>query len=119
MAPKRGLKASKGKSSAPPPPEAEDIERSYPTDGDSLTIPDLFELRSSILALVLLPSPTQDQLDEASNLLRGVLHGCDALVAISAAAAKTAEVENHFFEYSSQGKDEVVKEVDVRGPFSR
>ncbi|GAA5951960.1 hypothetical protein JCM3765_005153 [Sporobolomyces pararoseus] len=88
------LKASKraalyDPSSAPSedatPPSTE-TERTYPLDEDCLTLPDLFELRLTVLEL-LYPFPTDlfisqtdpEKLDEARSFLRGILHGCAVL----------------------------------------
>ncbi|GAA5988229.1 hypothetical protein JCM5350_007620 [Sporobolomyces pararoseus] len=94
MPPKpKGLKASKRAAPFDPssaPSEATtpstETERTYPLDEDCLTLPDLFELRLTVLEL-LYPFPTDlfisqtdpERLDEARSFLRGILHGCAVL----------------------------------------
>lgn len=89
MAPKpRGLKASKkaapfdpssasASSNAAP---AASTERTMPLDQDHLSISDLFELRISAVAL--LETGDAEKQDEARNLLRGILHGAENLLAL-------------------------------------
>ncbi|GAA5993545.1 hypothetical protein JCM10908_000642 [Rhodotorula pacifica] len=60
-------------------------EGTMPLDEDALTVPDLFELASRVLELVypfptsLRPEGAPEVEDDARNLLRGILHGCDVL----------------------------------------
>lgn len=87
MAPKkRGLKAS-SKSAPAPTPAVDAPTRTFPLDEDALTIADLFELRTNAHALLLSPSSTADQQEEARGLLRGILHGSQSLVDFFASAA--------------------------------
>ena len=89
MAPKskpRGLKAS-SKVVAVAPPEAEAVERTFPLDEDALTLSDLFELRSTSSVLLSSSSSTAEQVDEAASLLRGILHGCESLLALFASVS--------------------------------
>lgn len=62
-------------------------DKTMPLDEDALTVLDLFELRHRVLE-ILYPYPTSlrydfggdpDRLEDARNLLRGILHGCDML----------------------------------------
>lgn len=100
MAPKakpKGLKASKkapafdptaaAVETAPPPTEdsssTENVERTMPLDEDHLSIADLFELRNSALALISAGADlTPEKQDEARGLLRGILHGAEALFVV-------------------------------------
>ncbi|SCZ89228.1 BZ3500_MvSof-1268-A1-R1_Chr1-1g01043 [Microbotryum saponariae] len=52
--------------------------RTMPLDGDRLSVSDLFELRSSAVAL--LSSGDEDKIEEARGLLRGILHGVQDLL---------------------------------------
>ncbi|BGP57339.1 hypothetical protein JCM8202_002715 [Rhodotorula sphaerocarpa] len=90
MAPKpKGLKASAKRaapSAAASAGPALNAERTMPLDEDALTVFDLFELRTRVHEL-LYPHPTSLRCeplepghpDDARNLLRGILHGCDML----------------------------------------
>ncbi|GAA5883064.1 hypothetical protein JCM3774_001099 [Rhodotorula dairenensis] len=86
----KGLKASKR--AAPVQPTATagpalNKEGTMPLDEDALTVADLFELAYRVVD-ILYPLPTslrfeptdpETGIDDARNLLRGVLHGCDVL----------------------------------------
>lgn len=80
-----GLAASRKKQkiavvgSAPtPPPTSSSTASPLPLDSDSLTLSDCFELQNS--ALVLLEGERSDEVDEeASGLLRGILHAVSGL----------------------------------------
>ncbi|KAI5474940.1 hypothetical protein MNV49_002190, partial [Pseudohyphozyma bogoriensis] len=114
--PPRGLKASAKKGafvppSAPPPaavaaPTTTDstsessggVVRTAPLDEDGLTVEDLFEIRQSALDLLCSAETTPDQVEEARGLLRGILHGCDALVALVYKDRKEAQ--------AAKGKEE-------------
>lgn len=96
MPPKpKGLKASKraapfDPSAAPEPTTGPALnkEGTMPLDEDALTVADLFELASRVLE-ILYPFPTslrfepvepaESGAEDARNLLRGILHGCDVL----------------------------------------
>lgn len=90
----KGLKASKRAAPFDPSAAAASTgpalnkEGTMPVDEDALTVADLFELASRVLE-ILYPFPTSLRFEpvepadsgaeDARNLLRGILHGCDVL----------------------------------------
>ena len=90
----KGLKASKRAAPFDPAAATETTgpalnkEGTMPLDEDALTVADLFELASRVLE-ILYPFPTSLRFEpvepvdsgaeDARNLLRGILHGCDVL----------------------------------------